>query len=125
MNVVAQQVDAKAKRMMAVQMAVTAITAVAFGLLGEGVWSAVSVLAGGLSSLAILWLLRRGVRRASEYSLVDQKKSMMILYFGAAQRFVAIIALFALGVGLIGLDPLAMFAGFALAQVSNIINARG
>lgn len=125
MNIVAQQVDAKAKRVMAVQMVVSTIAAVIFGWLGEGAWSALSAFCGGLVGLSILLLLRRSMQRASEYSLVDQKKSMMILYFGAAQRFVAIIAMFAVGLGVIKLEPLAMFVGFALAQISNIIHARG
>lgn len=123
MNIVAQQVDAKANRIVAVQMMATAVVAVAFGLAGGGGWSALSALCGGLTSLCVVWLLRRGVRRASEAALTDQKKSMMILYLGAVQRFVVVIALFALGLGVLGLVPLAMFAGFAAAQVGNFIGA--
>jgi ATP synthase protein I len=123
LNIVAHEVDAKARRIMATQLAATAVVAVAFGLVGGGGWSALSALCGGLTSLSIVLLLRRSVRRASEVALIDQKKSMMILYLGAAQRFIVIIAFFALGLGMFGLAPLAMFAGFAAAQASNIIGA--
>lgn len=110
---------------MVLQVLVAAITAVAFLALGEGSWSALSALCGGGVSLCIVLLLRRGVRRAGELALVDQKKSMMILYLGAVERFIAIIVMFALGLGVLGLEPLAMFTGFALTQISNVISARG
>jgi len=109
---------------MAVQLVATVVVAAAFGFTGGGGWSALSAVCGGLTSLCIVWLLRRGVRRASEVALADQKKSMMILYLGAVQRFAAVIALFALGLGVARLDPLAMFAGFAAAQAGNFISAR-
>lgn len=124
MNSVVQQVDAKASRIMAAQVTATALAVIAFGLVGSGSWSALSAACGGAISLSIVWLLRRGVRRASEIALTDQKKSMMILYLGAVQRFVVVIALFALGFGLAKLEPLAMFAGFAAAQIGNFIGAR-
>lgn len=124
MNSVTQQVDANANRIMAVQLAATALVAAAFGLAGGGGWSALSAASGGLTSLCIVWLLRRGVRRASEIALSNQSKSMMILYLGAVQRFVVVLALFALGLGVARLEPLAMFVGFAVAQVGNFIGAR-
>ncbi|MGA8147080.1 MAG: ATP synthase subunit I [Gallionellaceae bacterium] len=109
---------------MVVQLVTTTVVALAFGLLHGGGWSALSVFCGGLISLSVLLLLQRGVRRASEVALVDQKKSMMILYLGAVQRFVLIIALFALGLRVLGLAPLEMLVGFAAAQASNIVSAR-
>lgn len=124
MNSVVQQVDAKANRIVAAQVTATVLAVIVFGFVGKGSWSALSAACGGAISLCILWLLRRGVRRASELALTDQKKSMMILYLGAVQRFVAIIALFALGLGVAKLEPLAMFAGFAAAQIGNFIGAR-
>ena len=110
--------------MVTAQLMATAVAAAVFGIAGGGGWSALSAFFGGLTSLSILMLLRRGVRRASDLALTDQKKSMVILYLGAVQRFILVIALFALGLGLIKLVPLAMFAGFAAAQVGNVIGAR-
>ncbi len=124
MNIVAQQVAAKAKHVMVAQLGTTILVALAFGLLHGGSWSALSAFSGGLISLSVLLLLQRGVRRASEEALVDQKKSMMILYFGAVQRFVLIIILFALGLRVLGLAPLELLVGFVAAQASNIVSAR-
>lgn len=109
---------------MVTQLAMTTVVAVAFGLLHGGSWSALSAFCGGLISMSVLLLLTHGVRRASEVALVDQKKSMMILYFGAAQRFILIIVLFILGLRVLGLAPLEMLVGFAAAQASNIVSAR-
>ena len=74
--------------------------------------------------MCVLLLLQRGVRRASEVALLDQNKSMMILYLGAVQRFVVIIILFALGLRVLGLAPLELLVGFAAAQAGNIVSAR-
>jgi ATP synthase protein I len=109
---------------MVTQLAMTTMAAVAFGLLHGGMWSAISVFCGGLISLCVLLLLTRGVKRASEVALVDQKKSMMILYFGAVQRFVLIIILFVFGLRVLDLAPLEMLVGFAAAQAGNIVSAR-
>lgn len=124
MNIVAQQVDVLARRVMVVQIVSAAAAAIGMYMLGQGGWSALSAFSGGLVSLAIVLLLRRGVRRASDLALVDQKKSLAILYLGAVQRFVAVIVLFALGMGVFGLVPFAMFVGFVAAQVGNLIGAR-
>jgi ATP synthase protein I len=124
LNIVAQQVAIKARHVLVVQLGVTALVALVFGLLHGGSWSALSACCGGLISMSVLLLLQRGVRQASEVALVDQKKSMMILYFGAVQRFVLIIILFAIGLRVLGLAPLELLVGFAAAQASNIVSAR-
>lgn len=108
---------------MVAQVTATALAVIVFGVVGNS-WSALSAACGGAISLCIVWLLRRGVRRASEIALTDQKKSMVILYLGAVQRFVVVLALFALGLGVAKLEPLALFAGFAAAQIGNFIGAR-
>lgn len=124
MNIVTKQVDVLAKRVMAFQLVAAALAAVVELLLDRGIWSALSAICGGLISLVVVLLLRRGVRRASDLALVDQKKSMMILYFGAVQRFLVVVALFALGFGVLGFVPTAMFAGFVAAQVGNFFSVR-
>lgn len=124
MNTIAQQVDALARRLMMVQLVVAVAAALVFVAMGKGAWAGISAFSGGVISLTVVMLLRRGIRRASDVALVDQKRSMMILYFGAVQRFVVILALFALGLGVIGMEPLAVFAGFVAAQAGNFVSAR-
>lgn len=114
----------RARKVLIAQLIAGCIAAIGF-LLYSGAWHGLSALAGGGVSISLLLLLRRGVKRAGEMAQHDQKKGMIILYMGAAQRFLLILVLFALGLGVAGLDPLAMFVGFFLAQLSNLTNVRG
>jgi len=124
LNPAAKAVEERARKALIAQLSAALIAAAGF-LVYEGAWHALSALSGGLVSIALLLLLRRGIRRAGDIAQHDQKKSMLILYMGAAQRFLLIMVLFALGLGVLKFDPLAMFVGFFLAQLSNLINARG
>ncbi len=124
MNPAADAINARAKKGLFVQAIAGVICAIGF-LIYFGVWPSVSALAGAGVSIALLLLLRRGMNHASEVAQHDQKRGMIILYMGAAQRFLLILVLFALGLGVVEFDPLAMFVGFFLAQLSNLTNVRG
>ena len=90
----------------------------------SGEWSAVSALFGMVSALCIAGVLAYGVIRANRIATEQPQRSMMIIYFGAAQRFVLVIALFMVGLGILKLDPLAMAATFGLTQLAYVINLR-
>jgi ATP synthase protein I len=90
-----------------------------------GVRQALSALFGGMSSVVLALISIRGFKRANEFALSDPKKSMMILYIGAATRFAAVLVLLGIGLGLFKLGPLAVFVGFALAQASYLMGVRG
>ncbi len=47
----------------------------------------------------------------------------MIVYGGAALRFVLVLVLFGIGLALIGLAPIAMVAGFAAVQLVFLVVA--
>ena len=90
----------------------------------SGAWAATSALFGMASALIIAAVLGYGVIRANRIATEQPQRSMMIIYFGAAQRFVLVIALFMIGLGLLKLDPLAMAATFGLTQLAYTINLR-
>ena len=90
----------------------------------SGNWAAVSAMFGMVSALIIAAVLAYGVIRANRIASEQPQRSMMIIYFGAAQRFVLVIALFMVGLGLLKLDPLAMAATFGLTQLAYAINLR-
>jgi len=77
-----------------------------------------------LTSIAITILLSHGVKRAEREALQDPKKSMGILYLGAVQRFLVVLALFIVGLGFFKLEPLAMVLGFGLTQFAYLVNIR-
>lgn len=116
-------VDAAARKLVGLQVLVIAVIAIGF-LLGESLQHAAGAVCGGAISIFIAVLLSRGVRRASAQAAEDARKSMMILYLGAAQRFILIGALFALGLVVLGMEPLPMVAGFIAAQLSYLISMR-
>lgn len=123
MNPAVEAVEARAKKTLVVQLASGLASSVGFMLYADA-WAAISAFSGAVVSILLLLLLRHGVKRAAEIAQYDQKRSMLILYLGAAQRFILILVLFALGLGVVNFDPLAMFVGFFLAQLGNLINAR-
>lgn len=121
----ANDIAATARRVLGLQLIVGVIGAVIF-FLAKGSWgAAVSALYGSLISIATTLLLSWGVRRAEGAAAVNPAKSQAILYLGAVQRFVAVLALFLFGLAVLELDPLATVVGFALAHIANLITLAG
>ena len=75
-------------------------------------------------SICISLLLLRGIQRANDAAKEDPGKSMRILYRGAVQRFVLVLALIAMGIALLKLSPLAVVTGFALAQIGYLLGSK-
>ena len=134
MNPINAELAGKSRRVVIVQLLVTAVAAAFFlglGLFagqgqeqGHGPWEALSAVFGGLTSVALALISIRGFKRANEFALSDPKKSMMILYIGAVLRFVTVLVLLGIGLGVFKLAPIAVFIGFALAQASYLMGAR-
>jgi len=113
----------KARRVISTQLAVSVATAVGFFIF-EGGMAAVSALYGGLVCIAATFLLLRGVSRATHVAAESPGKSMTILYIGAAQRFLLVLALLGAGLALLKLHPLGVLLGFGLAQFSTLMAGR-
>ena len=117
------RVEQLARRLMVVQLGVTALLAAGWGFY-SGYFDALGVVYGGIVSVALAWLHKRGVRKAEERALRDPKAGMLILYVGAVLRFLLLIALLGVGLGLLKLSPQPMLAGFVLAQLGFLFVAR-
>lgn len=123
---------AKARRVIFIQLLVTTVVAAGFfavrlyanGAVNVSAWSAMSVFYGGTASVLLALISIRGFKRANELALSDPHKSMMILYIGAVVRFAAVIIVLGIGLGVIKLEPMAVFIGFALAQTSYLMGVR-
>jgi len=114
----------RTRRIVGFQILASVVIAIGF-LIGVGAAQGRSALYGGMVAVTLTVLLSRGVRRAEVSAARDPQKSMVILYVGAVQRFVLALAAFALGLAVLKLEPMAVFIGFAAAQFSYLINARG
>ncbi len=123
MDTVANQVLVNARKVVVLQIIIAGIAAGVFGVI-QGGWPAVSALFGGLISVSTSWLLRRGVIKANEIAQEDPKRGMIALYVGAVQRFVLVLALLGLGLGLLEMQPFATVTGFGAAQVAYAIVMR-
>ncbi|MCL5669669.1 MAG: ATP synthase subunit I [Gammaproteobacteria bacterium] len=107
-----------ARAVLLYQAAITVLTAAAFMYLG-GLRPAVAALYGGLVAMVLSWMLKRRVTRVTE---VSAGKGMLLLYLGVVQRFLLVLALFALALGVLKLDPLASIVGFGLGQLGYVIS---
>jgi len=116
----------KARRVVVIQLLMTLfVVAVFFGVsTEEHLWEALSAGYGGLSSVVLALISIKGFKRANALALSDPKQSVMILYIGAVVRFAAVIVLLGIGLGLLKLDAMAVFIGFALAQASYLMGVR-
>lgn len=131
MNRIDKAFAGKANRVVIVQLSVTLlVAAVFFGFAAqsataeEGLWKALSAGYGGLSSVVLALISIGGFKRANAVALSSPGQSMIILYIGAVVRFVAVIVLLGIGLGLLKLDAMAVFIGFALAQASYLMSVR-
>jgi ATP synthase protein I len=122
-DIAIRQVQANAKKVVLLQLILATVIAAVFAIAENG-WSALSALYGGLASLAVSWMLRRGVLKANEIARDDPKRGMTVLYIGAVQRFVLVVALLGLGLGLLKLTPLATVVGFGGAQLAYAVVMR-
>jgi len=122
-DIAIRQVQANAKKVVLLQLILATVIAAVFAIVENG-WSAVSALYGGFASLAVSWMLRRGVLKANEIARDDPQRGMTALYIGAVQRFVLVLALLGLGLGLLKLTPLATVVGFAGAQLAYAVVMR-
>ena len=123
MNASTMELAGRTRRVVIAQVLVGAVLAVVL-LLAFGPHRALSVMFGVLIGLSLTLLLSRSVRRAGDTAETDPKRGMILLYLGAVQRFVFLIAAFALGLAVFGLDPLVVAAGFVAAQFAQLVNAR-
>lgn len=114
----------RTRRIVGFQILAAVVIGIGF-FLGVGEAEGRSAFYGGLVAVVLTVMLSRGVKRAEATAAQDLKRSMIILYMGAAQRFLIALAAFALGLAVLKLEPLAVFVGFAAAQFSYLFNARG
>ena len=130
MKQVGADLAAKARRIVIIQLLTTLVVAAVFFVLSisqsteQAIWAAVSASYGGLTSVVLALLSIRGFKRANEIALSEPKKSMTILYVSAVLRFVTVLMMLGLGLGLFKLEPMAVLIGFVLAQASYLMGVR-
>lgn len=109
---------ARGPRMLAaLQLALVAITSTVFFIV-YGRFQAGSAGFGGIVAAINIGLLLWRRRRANTGRALSAGESLRVLYRSALERFLVIALLFALGLGVWRLDPLAVLAGFVAGQLA-------
>lgn len=102
---------------------ILAAAAVGFFLFISDTLAAQAAAYGGGVALLIAWMLGRRALLAAEVAKTHPGREMTIIYFGAMQRFVAVLVLFGLGMGWLNLQPVPLLAGFAIAQFGHLFSS--
>ena len=77
---------------------------------------------GGLMVMLNTGLLQWRHAQARDKAGKDLGRNMRIIYRTAAERFLLMLTLFAVGIGVLKLEPKALIAGFALLQLAQILD---
>ena len=86
-----------------------------------GSTSALSALFGGIIAVVNTGLLAWRKRQISRMRGVGAAASLRKLYRSVFERFAAVAALFAFGLGLLELPPLPLFGGFMCATLATLV----
>lgn len=105
-------------------LGLVALVSIGFFML-DGVVPAGSVWFGGGIAAVNLLLLEWRRRAADAGPALSAAASLRLLYRTAMERFVAVVALFALALGVLRLDPPALLAGFIAGQVALVMTGTG
>jgi ATP synthase protein I len=112
--------DSGIRRLLLFQSSVVVVTAAVFLVIFE-TFSAVSVCYGGCVAAVNALLLARCSYRDTQAPERSPQQSLAAVYLCVVQRFLLIAVLFALGLGLLELKPLALMTGFIAGQLVMVI----
>jgi len=105
------------RKLAILQLLLLAATSVIFFMI-YGVFQAASVWCGGLIAMTHVLLLEWRRRRADSGPALSAGESLRLLYRSAVERFVLVALLFAIALGVLQLDPLALISGFIAGQLA-------
>ncbi|MEN8108697.1 MAG: ATP synthase subunit I [Pseudomonadota bacterium] len=106
-----------ARKLAMLQLLLLAATSAVFYVCYGG-FQAGSVWGGGVIAMAHTLLLQWRRGRADKGRALSAGESLRLLYRTALERFALVALLFALALGVLQLDPLALIAGFIAGQVA-------
>lgn len=115
-----QEIDQKSKAARKYQLLLTlGIVIILFAL--QKPQHAYAAAYGGFVSLFLTWTIGWSMRKANEIAKTDPKRGMGVLYLSAVIRFFLFLGLFALGIGLLKLTPLAVVATAIVVWMTGVL----
>ena len=112
------------RRRLGFQTALITVTSIVFFTLGDAM-QAGSVWFGGAIATANLLLLEWRRLAADNGPALSAARSLRLLYRTALERFLLATTLFALALGVLRLEPLALLSGFIVGQAALIVTGIG
>ncbi len=104
-----------------IQLALVLIAAAGF-VYYIGEVSIPASLFGGAVAIANTLLLSRRLDTAAEMADENPDGGVLTLYLGVIQRFVFVLVMFGIGMGVLKLNPPALLGTFALAQLAYMVH---
>lgn len=114
----------RGRRVLLAQLVVAALATIAAGLFAGQV-AALATVGGTAISVTLMLMLRLTMQRAADIAVEAPQASMNTMYIGAALRFIALLAMFAIALGWLGLAPTWLVGAFVLVMLTGVIAARG
>lgn len=108
------------RRIIRLQLVVTVLAGAITFALGATPQYAIAVLSGGGISVLNGALLAWRMTRAALHPAHDAHQQLRLMYFCAAERFLAVVALLGTCLAVLKLAPLAVLGGFVLGQAALI-----
>jgi len=105
------------RKLAMLQLLLLAVTSIIFFMV-YGAFQAVSALCGGLIAMTNVLLLEWRRWQADSGRALSAGESIRLLYRAALERFVLIALMFALALGGLQMDPVALITGFIAGQLA-------
>lgn len=114
----AEEEEKSARQVIWLQILVTLFAAGAVMALGKSPQNAIAVFGGGGISILNGALLAWRMSRATKRPVHDAHQQLRLMYFYAAERFMAVVVLLALVLAVLEDSPLMVIGGFVLGQAT-------
>ena len=108
------------RMVLSTQLVLVLLTSAVFFLVSGG-FQAGSAGFGGAIALINVLLLEWRRYQTDTGRAIDARQSLLVLYRSALERLLLVALLFALGLGALALDPLALLTGFIMGQVALLL----
>ena len=110
----------RVRMVLSTQLVLVLLTSAVFFLVSGG-FQAGSAGFGGAIALINVLLLEWRRYQTDTGRAIDARQSLLVLYRSALERLLLVALLFALGLGALALDPLALLTGFVMGQVALLL----
>lgn len=104
------------------QLIVVLVIAVLFGI--RDINHAYAAIYGGVLSIVVSLTLSFAVLKATNIAKDDPKTAMGVLYVSAVIRFILVLALFAIGIGVLDFNPIPLVVAAIATWLTGIIASR-